>query len=484
MIFHNYNFEQKVKANLSIDAIEITLFHRNNSKIKNLFIFFIIPLNDYMKPFTIRVFPNENGKAGEKSLSVMDELINELFEDESPINLQYSSVDGDSGYNSIFELEFNVFFDYFSKYGIEGLTDEIERLKIFQFKNKKCLINTDMVHFLKNRRTDIIIKNVILNGHTLHVECLEEILHQSAAILDKSQLSKIQDTFPIEIFNFKIFAHVLSCRNDDLAFWMFPMCCWNECFNNQRIGKKTRLFLLECGLYGFKKFFDIQNKLKKKLEIMPQVAIKRAFCTIAISYKEFKESDGIFLFAQIGTMLQEHYHGLIRGMSKGVDSFANTVNCIAKSNIILDIQAKFQMNFKKKTRYSVGGIHFDNNKTDYIELECDLKPKEIIDQLEQISPYGRNKNVSELFIQKLISFTEEIGKYSLRILCTNKHFHYGRRIISREITNARESKNEKINDLSINNQQDDDEDDDSKSFENDIKLIEELLHEEEEEENE
>lgn len=183
-------------------------------------------------------------------------------------------------------------------------------------------------------------------------------------------------------------------------------------------------------------------------------------------------------------MLQEHYHGLIRGMSKGVDSFANTVNCIAKSNIILDIQAKFQMNFKKKTRYSVGGIHFDNNKTDYIELECDLKPKEIIDQLEQISPYGRNKNVSELFIQKLISFTEEIGKYSLRILCTNKHFHYGRRIISREITNARESKNEKINDLSLNNQQEDDEDDDSKSFENDIKLIEELLHEEEEEENE
>ena len=88
-------------------------------------------------------------------------------------------------------------------------------------------------------------------------------------------------------------------------------------------------------------------------------------------------------------------------MSKGVDSFANTVNCIAKSNIILDIQTKFQMNFKKKTRYSVGGIHFDNNMTDYIELECDLKPKEIIDQLEQISPYGRNKNVSELFIKSL-----------------------------------------------------------------------------------
>lgn len=36
----------------------------------------------------------------------------------------------------------------------------------------------------KKCRTDIIIKKVILNGHTLHVKCLEEILHQSAAILD------------------------------------------------------------------------------------------------------------------------------------------------------------------------------------------------------------------------------------------------------------------------------------------------------------
>ena len=168
--------------------------------------------------------------------------------------------------------------------------------------------------------------------------------------------------------------------------------------------------------------------------ILQLIAIKRAFCTIAIAYKEFKNSSDIFYFAQIGTMLQEHYHGLLRGMSKGVDSFQNAVNNISKSN--------------------------------------KLKPDEIIDQLEQISSYGKNKKVSELFVQTLISFTEEIGKYSLRIMCTNKHFHYGRRIILREITNANESKDMKSEDT----------DEDSKSFQNDINLIEELLNEEEEEE--
>lgn len=55
-----------------------------------------------------------------------------------------------------------------------------------------------MVHFLKNRRTDIIIKSVTINGQIVHVEILEEILKKSAAIHDKSQLSKLQDTFPLE----------------------------------------------------------------------------------------------------------------------------------------------------------------------------------------------------------------------------------------------------------------------------------------------
>lgn len=68
-------------------------------------------------------------------------------------------------------------------------------------------------------------------------------------------------------------------------------------------------------------------------------------------------------------------------MPKRVDSFSNIVNRIAKSNIV-GIQWKSQMNYKKKTRYSVGGIDFDNHKEDYIEIECHLKPKENINRLE------------------------------------------------------------------------------------------------------
>lgn len=60
-----------------------------------------------------------------------------------------------------------------------------------------------------------------------------------------------------KIYNFEIFSYVLNCGHNDLTFWMFPVTCWNESFNYKKIGKKTRLFLMECALFGFKKFYDI-----------------------------------------------------------------------------------------------------------------------------------------------------------------------------------------------------------------------------------
>ena len=183
---------------------------------------------------------------------------------------------------------------------------------------------------------------------------------------------------------------------------------------------------MECALYGFKKFIDIQTKLKNKSEVIHQIALKRAFCTIALVMKEFNDSTGIFSFAKWGIMIQEHYHGLLRGMAKGVDALNNTLNCISKNNIILDIQNQFQLGFWKKTRFFVGGINFDNDKTDYIEWSCDFTANEIIDQLERLSIYGKGREIDELFILKLISFVDEIGKGSLRISCTQKHCHYGK----------------------------------------------------------
>lgn len=155
---------------------------------------------------------------------------------------------------------------------------------------------------------------------TVPVEELSEILGENAAIADTSTLSKIQDTYPLEIINFQVLAKVIENANYNLVFYLFPLCCWNEAYNNQIIGKHTRLFLLECALYGFKKFYELQKKFNDRKMIMPRIAIKRSFVTVAFVHIEFLESEGIFNFAIYGTMLQEHFHAIIRGMADGVDT--------------------------------------------------------------------------------------------------------------------------------------------------------------------
>lgn len=112
---------------------------------------------------------------------------------------------------------------------------------------------------------------------------------------------------------------------------MFPLACWNESYYNQEIGKETRLFLVECSMFCFMKFYEIKTKINSKTNIMPQIAINRGFSTVAIVWKEFSDSTGVSNFALHGTMLQEHYQALVRGIARNVDRLENTLNCISKS---------------------------------------------------------------------------------------------------------------------------------------------------------
>ena len=60
-----------------------------------------------------------------------------------------------------------------------------------------------------------------MNGQIYPISCLEDYFKNSAVITDKSSLSKLQDTFPIEIFNLQIFLEVLNSDNFDLKFSYF-----------------------------------------------------------------------------------------------------------------------------------------------------------------------------------------------------------------------------------------------------------------------
>lgn len=472
---------KKVNCLLSIDAIEVSLYKKSNNFFKSLFIFYLIPLDNCHKPFPIKVVKHQNGKANSDFIQLIKEITKKIMANSPCINLKYLSTDGDTGYFPEYESEFKLLFDYFKAHGIEGYTKIIGKLIFLYSQKGECLIIADLIHFLKNRRTQIIFSQINMKNIVVNTSCLQDILNRTAPIADRSSLSKLQDVFPIEIFNFQIFLEVFKCGNYNLAFYLFPACCWNESFNNSKIGKLTRLFLLECGLFGFKRFHEIQHKSQDSTEIMPAIAIKRAFTAISLSWNEFSESEGIFKFSNLGTMLQEHFHALIRGMTGSVDTIDNTINCIIRSNIILEILDKQGAVVSGRTRYSVGGTHY-NPDIHSLELIYEDKPENIINRLEKMSVYGNYTEFPDLFIPCFCSFIETIAAGSLRISCTNKHFHYGRKIISREITNSVEIKKETNHENTIAENEEFYEEYDDSNLKNDIELINKLINDNDEEE--
>lgn len=118
-------------------------------------------------------------------------------------------------------------------------------------------------------------------------------------------------------------------------------------------------------------------------------------------------------------------------------------NCIIRSNIVFEIYERYDHVASGRTRYSIGRTDH-NIKLHTSEFIYDDKPENIIQRLDKKSIYKNYTNFPDLSIPYFCSFIKTLSAGSLRIECTNKHFHYGKKIISREITNYIEIKMNQI----------------------------------------
>ena len=66
--------------------------------------------------------------------------------------------------------------------GIDEITEFIAELKVKYADNGKCLLITDMIHFIKNRRSQIKFLHIKMNNEDVSVDDLYFILGDSAAI--------------------------------------------------------------------------------------------------------------------------------------------------------------------------------------------------------------------------------------------------------------------------------------------------------------
>lgn len=66
----------------------------------------------------------------------------------------------DTGYSNEYEKEFESLFEYFSANGTEGYADIINDLIFIYSEKGEYFFIADLIHFLKNRKTQIVFSQI------------------------------------------------------------------------------------------------------------------------------------------------------------------------------------------------------------------------------------------------------------------------------------------------------------------------------------
>lgn len=444
--------KEVVKLVISIDAIDIKLFKKDNNLFKSIFIFYALPIHRDLKSFPIYAKPHPTGKTNALFRTTINNIITSVNKAEN-IYAPIRAVDGETGHNIEHNNEFSEFFDVYKHEGFDSLINYI-REKIES--GKAQLIITDMIHFGKNRRTQFIFQDLVINEKKVNLAPLFSILDKSGSMNDKSALSKLQDQFPVELFNFVVLSKLFYHKA--LFLFFFPISCWMEAALNQQLDKESRLYLLKCACLTYMKAYMHQEESKKKNEFQPQTSLKRAINTLSILYEEFESCGDYFPWDRYGTMVQEHFHGNVRGLNPGNDDCETLMNSIAKSAIIFNLKPQIGLKNTARTRLSVGGIHWEEsihtknaipNKNGVSYL-----PEHVVDVIwnDVYSP----SDDSQIIKESIHQWIRDVSESTFR-LKTSFATHRGRSILSRQVTNSVDFKKKYIKDPVTNEIKDSDE---------------------------
>ena len=434
--------EEEIKVIMSVDAIDIDLFVKNDKEFKSLFIFYALPVSTQFKCFPLFVMLHPTGKATEDVREKMDKVAEKVNKC-AGIYIPIDVVDGETSHNKRHEMQFLEFYDVYQSGGDNNFWNLIQYIIDIIANKKKRLLMTDMIHYGKNRRTQLVITEIVINELNVDITPLVELLEQSAAVTDTSSLSKLQDAFPVEIFNFKVILALIRQGEWDLVLFIFPMACWLETCLNQLLDKESRLFLLETAFRMYMNMYDIQIAAGNKTELQPQISIIRALNTIAILYAEFSECKKYFPFARYSTMPQEHFHGLVRCMHFNNDSYDIVLKNTARASLSLQYMSDLGIQYAARTRLSVGGITWHEENCPLNSLPKNgsevLSPQEISQFLFEMSSYGSEES-RDYNIVHIFDFWVEKASAGTYVLKRGPFAKRGRHILTRQISNSRNIK--------------------------------------------
>ena len=185
------------------------------------FLYCVLPLDSEVPCFPIHLAPACHGMSTQSNMETVSQLTKICADYD--IDLVYLAVDGDPGWNDKFADVTDIVGQKHRKGHIEDWALDIH--KEAQEKNVHLAVG-DLLHLVKRARSRYIDHMISVNvscqdAHT-NYEMVSRILKPTMALRDRSQLGRMRDYYPLELFTLQ---NVLTLLENDLfadALYFIP----------------------------------------------------------------------------------------------------------------------------------------------------------------------------------------------------------------------------------------------------------------------
>lgn len=361
--------DKNFRCTIAIDAIAMKLFKKKNAVEDHhnaMFIMYLMPHDNRFNNHAVHVIGYKHGSANEEVREQMKYVLQKLNE---RIDVPIVVTDGDHGYKH----EQDKFFEHWYRKTGRSFDDFVNSIETYD----EPIYITDMIHFGKNRRTQLLNSIFTVSpsdpNAVPNLEEMKKTLNLGDTLFDTTDLGKMQDNYAIALFSMGVLKTLYQNWDFNEAFYLLPVTLWFEAVRNEHLNRESRLQMLRISFKIFKKMIDRiksddlaagvgnYDSLSRRKNIidtkfgMPLEAIQRAASSVLVYYHELLQNENLN-FSRLSTMSEEHFNGQIRSGCFHDDTFGHALSFIARYNIAQEFLNYFGINIKKRRRDFTGGV--------------------------------------------------------------------------------------------------------------------------------
>ena len=368
-----------IEATLGVDAMSMDPVQEDCNGARtgdnHVFLFHLMPLRCEFKPISVHIMTKRGGNADVAVRERLQLLIAALQEEK--VVVKYVATDGDSGYASLHDQMFDVWWPTYLHSGLEAAVDLISPLK-------QPKMVADFLHILKNARSRIINGRVTLcyNGaRPFTSQDMDSILKLGKPLTDKSTTGKMKDSCALAIFTLENFFTLLESRHLEMAFYVLPYALWAAVVRNPVISTQTRRDFISFAIQIFEHHWRQLNNLKRSVVTENKSGNLIQFCCsrrhvvrilnslVALLIELTQHPDNLAL-ARMGTHDLECQFGVIRILCHYTHSWKMILKCFARLNVVTELATAFGHPLQPRDRDNIGGVKIRGDmELIYLEAE-------------------------------------------------------------------------------------------------------------------